>query len=231
MKKLILILLVISARPCFSQSIIGCYPFTVTVNKTSNIVFPYAIKSVDRGSTDLLAQKAKGAENILQLKAAKENFVATTLSVITSDGKLYAFLVSYEAEPKIFNLSFVKGEGKPFVMLSDETEDASTLASNADSILSMPSFLYRREKSMRMQLILKSIYIKDDLLWFHFSISNHSLIPFAPSYLHFFIRDRSKAKRTAIQQQELTPTHISKLSTIGGKRDEEFVCAFNLFTV
>ena len=34
-------------------------------SKTTSIVFPYAIKSVDRGSEDVLVQKAKGVENIL----------------------------------------------------------------------------------------------------------------------------------------------------------------------
>lgn len=54
--------------------------------KTTNIVFPFAIKSVDRGSKDILAQKAGGIENILQLKAAKEDFPETNLTVVTADG-------------------------------------------------------------------------------------------------------------------------------------------------
>ncbi|MBS1975309.1 MAG: DUF4138 domain-containing protein, partial [Bacteroidetes bacterium] len=200
MKKIILILFVIFCRHCFAQSIIGCYPFTVTVNKTSNIIFPYAIRSVDRGSIDILVQKAGGTENVLQLKAAKEHFPLTTLSVITADGKLYPFLVSYDSMPQVFNLSFVQGVGKPYVMLSDETEDASTLENDADTILNKPSFLNRHKSSMQMELALKSIYIKDSLLWFHFRVSNRSLVPFEPAYLHFFIRDRFKAKRTAVQQ-------------------------------
>src|SRR4051794_30412871 len=74
-------------------TIIEPYPLKITLNKTTILVFPYAIKGVDRGSADVLAQKAKGVENILLLKAGKENFSETNLSVITADGKLYSFLL------------------------------------------------------------------------------------------------------------------------------------------
>ena len=52
-------------------------------SKTTSIVFPYAIKSIDKGSPDVLMQKAKGVENILLIKAAKQNFTQTNLTVIT----------------------------------------------------------------------------------------------------------------------------------------------------
>ena len=39
---------------------IAPYPLTITCSKTTNIIFPYAIISVDRGSKDVLAQKAGG---------------------------------------------------------------------------------------------------------------------------------------------------------------------------
>jgi conjugative transposon TraN protein len=231
MKKILFTLSIIFSAKCFSQAVIGCYPFTVTANMTSNIVFPYPVKTVDRGSPDLLVQKAKGAENILQLKAAKENFSTTTLSVITADGRLYPFMVSYETQPKIFNLSFIKGEGKPFVMLSDEIEDAATLDSDAAQVLALPEFLSRHANSMKMHLALNSIYIKDHLLWFALTMENHSQLPFTPEYIHFFIRDRSKARRTAMQERELTPVYIQNTGAIGSNSKIEFACAFNLFTI
>src|SRR4051794_40844033 len=75
------------------------YPLQICYNKTTNLVFPYNVKSVDRGSADMLVQKAKYADTILQLKAASEGFKETNLSVVTSDGKLYSFLVQYAPSP------------------------------------------------------------------------------------------------------------------------------------
>src|ERR1700743_3117645 len=67
----------------------------VTFAKTTNLIFPYAIKSVDKGSKDLLVQVAKGVENIIQVKAAVQGFEETNLTVITADGKLYSYVVDY----------------------------------------------------------------------------------------------------------------------------------------
>jgi conjugative transposon TraN protein len=231
MKKIILYVFILSALKSVGQSMIGCYPFSVTINKTSNLIFPFAIRSVDRGSKDILVQKAVGTENILQVKAAREHFALTSLAVITSDGKLYPFLISYDSMPAILNLSFVRGTGKPFVHFSDEVGDEQTLEKDAEEILVSSSFIYRRESDMKIELILKSIYFKDSLLWFHFRLANGSAVPFAPGHIHFFICDRSQSKRTAKQQIELTVMHISSLEILKGKEHEDFAGAFNPFSL
>ena len=50
------------------------YRISISYEKTSNVILPFAIKSVDIGSAAVLAQKAQGVENILQLKAGEQNF-------------------------------------------------------------------------------------------------------------------------------------------------------------
>src|SRR5687768_14524787 len=67
----------------------------ISFNKTTSLVFPYSIRSVDRGSRDVLAQKAKGVENVLQVKAGRKGFAETNLTVITADGTLHQFTVTY----------------------------------------------------------------------------------------------------------------------------------------
>lgn len=85
------------------------YPLEITYFKTTNIIFPSAIMGVDRGSKDVLAQKAKGAANILQLKAARDSFPETNLTVITADGKLNSFVINYNPKPFVLNISMKKG--------------------------------------------------------------------------------------------------------------------------
>src|ERR1044072_5277671 len=92
------------ARPMVKDSIIMPYPLVVTYYKTTNLIFPYNIKSVDRGSKDILVQKAKGVENILQVKAGKMGFDETNLTVITADGKLYSYLLNYVDTPVVLNI-------------------------------------------------------------------------------------------------------------------------------
>ena len=56
------------------MSTIEPFHLNITYSKTTHLLFPFAIISIDRGSKDILAQKAKGVENVLQIKAAKPDF-------------------------------------------------------------------------------------------------------------------------------------------------------------
>ena len=83
---------------------INSIEISICYNKTTSLIFPYAVISVDRGSADVLAQKAKAVENILHVKAGKRNFTPTNLSVVTADGKFYSFLLHYEENPMILSV-------------------------------------------------------------------------------------------------------------------------------
>ncbi len=94
------IFLVLTSINTFSQEAIpgnvsAIEPFHLAISfyKTTSLIFPYAIKSVDRGSKDVLVQKAKGVENILQVKAAKPNFKETNLTVITGVDFTHGYLI------------------------------------------------------------------------------------------------------------------------------------------
>src|SRR5688572_643489 len=77
----------------------------IATDKTTSLIFPFAIKHVDRGTKDVLVQPVKEADNILLVKAATNNFSETNLSVITSDGSVYSFAVcSGNPESWIYHL-------------------------------------------------------------------------------------------------------------------------------
>jgi conjugative transposon TraN protein len=209
--------LLIFSFPGFGQTPIGSFPVQISFYKTTNLVFPYAIKSVDRGSGDVLAQKARGIENILQLKAGTQKFTSTNLSVITADGKLYSFMLSYANDPAVLNISFVK--------------DSSVLFRDAQTILSQKNFLYRHHAGEGAELILRSIYVKDQLLWFTLELKNNSFLDYHPEYFHFFIEDKRKAARTAMQETTLIPVYPETiLSTIPGKKTKKFTLSFAPFS-
>src|SRR6187401_1585934 len=87
-----------------NYSFIPSSNLTITCNKTTNLIFPANVQSVDRGSKDILVQQPKGVENIVQVKADKPNFSQTNLSVITVDGSLYSFTVDYTPQPTQLNV-------------------------------------------------------------------------------------------------------------------------------
>jgi hypothetical protein len=104
--KVVILSLFVSGISAQSEvhSFIPSLHLAITCNKTTNVIFPFSIQSVDRGSQDILVQQPKGTENILQVKADKPNFEQTNLSIITIDGNLYSFIVDYTATPVQLNV-------------------------------------------------------------------------------------------------------------------------------
>lgn len=82
------------------------YRIGVPFSKTVHILFPSEVRYVDLGSTDIIAGKADGVENVVRVKAAVRDFPGeTNFSVITEDGSFYSFLVSYEEEAEALNIN------------------------------------------------------------------------------------------------------------------------------
>jgi conjugative transposon TraN protein len=238
MKSLYILWLLLFSIPAFSQISITAYPLSIGMNKTSNLIFPYSIISVDRGSPDIVAQKAKGADNILQLKAARANFASTNLSVITSDGKLSSFTITYAADPTVLNISFehdnrnsLKKLNDHQILLTARALNEFILQSDARIVLEQKHFFHQRVNSNGIKLFLRGIYIKDDLLWFSLEMENSSFLDYNTNYLHCFIQDQTKTERNALQEIELPAEYpLSLPPSTRGKKRQAFVLAFSPFT-
>lgn len=68
-------------------------------------------------------------------------------------------------------------------------------------------------------------------MWFTLQLENSSLIAYQPDFVRFFIRDKKRAKRTAIQEIELQPLYSDAGSIITGQSSGEMLLAFPPFTI
>ena len=131
MKRYIVFLLCLcagrSGQAQIPQSEITPRQVEVSFNKTTHLIFPAPVQYVDLGSTDIIADKAAGAANVVRLKAAVRDFQAeTNLTVITADGRFYAFDVRYADDPgqlsiRIMNdlqRKFLKGKRRRYLCAS-----------------------------------------------------------------------------------------------------------------
>lgn len=214
------------------QPIIQALPIEVTFNKTTSILFPTVIKSVDRGSRDILAQKASGVGNVLQLKAGRENFPETNLTVITADGVLHHFTVNYSKQPITQTVRIGSADSDSSLIFQNKLTEAE-LDNLSRSITESKRAIYSiSESSNKVGLALLGIYIKDDVLFFRLRITNKSNIGYDVDLLKFYIRDKARIKRTASQEIELKPIYSSGESkTIPGKSSSEIVFTLNKFTI
>jgi conjugative transposon TraN protein len=213
----------------FSQTVIPSYNLSVCYLKTTNIIFPYRIEKADIGSEDVIGHKDPNLKNVLFLKAGRKGFPTTNLSVYTSDGKLYSFLVQYKENPDTLNLLFPKND-KAASTVSDPINDGK-LDSDAVDILQRPAFLHRRTIEQEMKCILRSIYIRDYLMWFRIEIANTSEVDYQAEYVRFFIKDKHSGKRTAVQETDLFPAWRSPDEIIVGQSKQALVFAFSVFTI
>lgn len=185
-------------------------PLEIAWNKTTSLIFPEVIKNVDRGSRDILAQKVKGVENIIQLKAGKTDFPETNLTIITGEGKLYHFIVNYANHPEELIIEIGKPETankKPVIFNSTLTE--SQLSQYSSSIIaSAKKGKMVSQSKYKVSLALMGIYIKDDAIFYHLQLENRSNIDYDIDFLKFYIRDKKRLKRTATQETEVMPIYV-----------------------
>ena len=233
-------------RPLTFDKMIAPYALEVTFSKTVHIIFPAAISYVDLGSADLLAAKADGTENVLRVKAAQKGFPGeSNLSVITDDGSYYSFNVKYADEPVKLSVEmadFIRSsktadhpDNTTSVLLEDLGNESPLLV---NQIMQSIYNSNRREvkhvgcKQFGMQYSLKGIFSHNNLMYFHTELKNSSNVPFNANYISFRIVDKKVAKRTAIQEQSITPLRAyNQMMVIGGKETERTVFALPRFTL
>ncbi|MFX1707253.1 conjugative transposon protein TraN [Chitinophaga sp. CC14] len=202
--------------------------------KTTNLIFPYGIKSVDRGNQDVLVQKAKGVENILQVKAANDTLKETNLTVVCADGTLYSFIVHYLASPSQLNFSLGKVVAQsPWALFASGDNNEAKVNDLATALgHKRPVIKNIRASANQIGLRCSGLYIKDDVLYCQLELENNSTIAYTVDQLRFYIQDQKKAKRTASQQLQINPLYVAGNSAqIGSRSRQNIVVAMPKFTI
>ncbi len=211
------------------------YKLEISNTKTSNIIFPYAIVSVDRGSAEILAQKATGVENILQVKAAKAGITPSNLSVVTADGKLTTFAVTFSENPSSINLSLDPNAKarESNIFLPKENVDEAEVRKYTEFVLQNKEYTSSYGKgNSGIVLNLRGLFIKGGILYFQFKVSNWTNIGYDIDQFRFFIRDQRQTNRTASQEIEILPIYVNKvLEHVQGKSYDIIVFALPKFTI
>jgi len=211
------------------SSFIQSYCLEITDNKTTNLIFPAAIKSVDRGSKDILVQKAGGVENILKIKADVKSFPETNLTVITTDGKLYSFVVGYNPQPAYQSINI--NERSP-VIYSGPDINTTALAEYCVRVKDSVSNVSLKDNHAKVSLTLTALYNNDNVIFWRLVFHNRSALDFDVEQLRFYIRDQGKVKRTVFQEIEIKPLYIAgDTITIKGHTNQTWVVALSKFTI
>ena len=225
--------------------------------KTVHILFPSPVTYIDIGSMDIIAGKADGAENVVRVKAAVRNFIAeTNLTVITEDGGFFTFDVHYAENPAVSTVNLTvqepqtKGVKEP-TAAGDPLSPAPVTKSRVllrevgrekpATVKRMLSDIYRqnrtdvkgiRTKKYGIEVEVLGIYVFNDVIYMHTSISNDTNISFEVDARRFIVADRKLTKRTAQQQ---TPLEILRVcndpAVVRGHQRQRTVFALPKLTI
>lgn len=165
----------------------------VTVNKTTSLVFPSAINTVDRGSERIVVQKSTG--NVLRVKADSMFTDTTNLTVITVDGKLYSFLVHYAVSPVLLTVDLGAA--------ANLTQDTALLAF-AKKVMQAANPLHGiRYGSGKVVLSAAGIYTDGSVMACKLRIENASPFSFEVGRIGALVTGSRQGKRRAKQNQDV----------------------------
>lgn len=211
-------------------SLVQPYQLDITWHKTTLLIFPASIQNADRGDQYVLAQKVKGTDNILKVKAGQKNFKQSNLSVITKDGKVYSFTVNYSDNPTYQVVDLRKNRKKTPAKFSGLSLKKNQIEGYTKLIVRQRSFVHGiKQHKFQMKFKLRGIYVKDDVLFFRFSLNNKTQLQYDIGFLRFYIKDKKQPKRTAVQEKEIKPMLLKILPS--KNTGKTIVVAFKKFSI
>jgi conjugative transposon TraN protein len=208
----------------------------LTTAKTTVVVSHFRIRSVDRGSRDVLVQKIEGVDTVLELKAARPGFVETNLTILTGDGLVHMYLVRFSLDPPTLRYVIDAGGSSVANSVSSNSPPGITdaeLEDVCDSILKAPKYhCGRSARSCGARAAVSGIYTHDRELFLRFRIKNKSNIGYDIGETNFYIRDNNQAKRTANQDLTEEPQYYrGSHEYVSAKESIDFVAVFPKFTI
>lgn len=197
-----------------SQGPLAARQLQVTSNKTTNLVFPAVISHVDRGSERISVQPS--AENILRVKADTAFTDTTNLTVITADGRLYSFLVSYHPSPEILNVDFGVREN----VLQD-----TALSAIAQKMRTRKNLLHGINfRSGGVSVSLSGMFTNGQVTGCKLLLENASPFSFELGRVRCFRTGGSSTRRRPRQDLPVKPMLIDPLQSFLKPRQAQVIC-------
>jgi hypothetical protein len=208
-------------------------PLPVTGRKMTNVIFPVEIAAGVRVSRDVLVQKVKGVENVIELKALKRDFAPTNLAVYGKDGRLYSFVLHYVEDTSVLDYQVVRDidSGKAHMRLTGWPVDPERLRLDSRELAERKNSLHRKARADGLCLRLRGVYMHDSLLWLTLDLEDLTAIGFTPGALRIYTEDRKKIKRTATQEVDVDPVFAKPFGKMGGFDRRATAMAFRPFVV
>jgi conjugative transposon TraN protein len=207
----------------------------VGYNTTTTVVFNTPVQAADYGSGDILVKPITKDSRIIKIKAAKKDFEATNITILTASGNVISIPVVYNEFPTSFIYDYenrnIPADGK--LSLTNERYQQQLTTETFGQLISQTHLHFSKGKSVRrnqMKVQLNNIFIDSNQLFFKFTITNRSHIPYEIQLARFYIRDKTRSKKTTYLEREILPSYKLLSNPVVDSRSI-FIVAFDRFTI
>ncbi|MDF2190502.1 conjugative transposon protein TraN [Paraflavitalea sp. CAU 1676] len=195
---------------------------------TTVIIFPWAIKDVDRGIKEIAAFKSPNVENILRVKAKQPFTTSSNLHVITSDGIVYPFTISYKETPAntTYNVNLTDSSYSLLRFQNASSFNNREIRSIVQQIKNRGTRMHRRIINGCIKLSISGIFLKDNSIYLKTEFQNRTLVPFEVDWAKLYITDKKQAKNTSKQSSTIDLVYKDDLPVVTGKGIDTWIVAF-----
>ncbi|MBC8152526.1 MAG: conjugative transposon protein TraN [Bacteroidetes bacterium] len=194
--------------PMLPESVRPAYALQVSTTKTTHLIFPHEIRYADLGSKEIAGEAVEKAGNVFRLKAVGHNpMMETNLTVVTADGRLFSFMVAYKESPDALTYDLTR------MLLDGSVSKAAKLGSGskarlADNLnrLGEQAMNSRRKirhvgfKTQGMNLYLKNLLYKDDVMYLVLGLENTSKLDYDIDYLRTYVTQMKRVGESSATQ-------------------------------
>ncbi len=203
--------------------------------KTSVIYFPEDVTEVNVGFPDDFDKTFDG--KVVKITALALFDYTTNLTVITTAG-VYGFDIKYKEDPlnKYYtieptNKAIVFKE--PLLEVKTKSEEKMNHSAVINNILSMSQDSYLQYKSEQsVYFVLNDAYVKENKIYFHFSIDNRSAIDYDIDYISVKnVSTKKNTKRAAKEQYDIKFIDHALCEKVKVTEKKSFVLEINKLTL
>ncbi len=218
-----------------SKVIIPSTEIEVSDIHTSHIILPSKVADIAIGHKEVISEKAEEIDNIVKVKSVvgdKSRFKETSITVVTTDGKIYPMTVGYAKDPKEMSISFSENGNALF---SEVTFNDDDLRKMSEWIINKGQYLNDLGKQdYKMTFQLCSVFTDQDVIAFYLYAKNNSNMDYPIDFVKAYISDNNAEKKAITQDEYLVPIYSYYSSNDGiirGKGDMRIVLFFKKFTI
>lgn len=173
--------------------------------QTSHLIFDKKVVEVSTGVDTIIAEPAEGIDNVIKCKSISSGFdyfEETSLTVITEDGGLFPFVVSYNESPHIVNYNVSNGS-RVDAIFSDYSLKEPEMKNLAQQVMKAGTQL-RNLGVMENKMVfgLRSIFVHKDVMMFLVEVQNNSQVDYEIDFIKSYVINKRTSKKQAFQTDE-----------------------------